>query len=287
MTGRDLRIPALDGEWLDATLYEAEGEPRAAAIVSPATGTPRGFYRAFCEHLSAMGIATVSYDYRGTGRTPDELRASKARMRDWGERDFPGIIEWMASRYPQLDLNAIGHSVGGHVLLLAPNGSRIARAALVATQSGYWRLYRGIERFRVFAFMKAIMPLLTRINGYFPGSRVAFGMDLAPGVLYEWSAWCRAPGYFFDDPTLASLANAKHYVAPTRMIGLRDDPWGTPRALDAMQAGFIAAPVERVEIDPAREGLAGIGHIGFFRASNARCWHYVTDALSVGSTIAV
>ena len=283
---RDCTIEALDGEPLPATLYEPEGVARVAMIVSPATGTPRGFYRAFCAHLAQRGAAVVAYDYRGTTQSPGILRRSKARMRDWGERDFPGVIRWMRERYPGVELHAVGHSVGGHVLLMAENNGEIARAVIVASQSGYWRLYRGFERYRVFAFVKAVMPLLTRVLGYFPGRRIAFGLDLAPGVLYEWSRWCTAPGYFFDDASMTSLGNAKTFTAPTRMIGLRDDPWATPRAIDALQVGFTANPVDRVEIDPRHEGLRDIGHMGFFRAHNAACWRYVTEFLALGGSAA-
>lgn len=280
----DCTIPSLDGQPLDATLFEPEGVARAAVIVSPATGTPRGFYRAFCAYLAERGAVVVTYDYRGTAQPPNVLRRSPARMRDWGERDFPGVIAWMRERYPELELQTVGHSVGGHVLLMAANNAEIARSVTVASQSGYWRLYRGFERYRVFAFVKAIMPLLTRLLGYFPGRRVAFGLDLAPGVLYEWSRWCTSPGYFFDDTTLTSLSNARTYRAPTRMIGLSDDPWATRRAIDALQVGFVATPVDRVEIVPEREGLREIGHMGFFRARNAAVWRYVTEFLSIGGS---
>jgi len=284
VSARDLTIPAMDGAMLDATLYEPERVERAT-IVSPATGTPRGYYRAFCEYLAERGSAVLVYDYRGTGAAPAALRRSKARMRDWGELDFPGAIAWMRSRYPGTPLYAVGHSVGGHVLLMAPNNAELSGAVAVAAQSGYWRLYRGFEKYRVFAFVKAIMPLLTWINGYFPGSRTAFGLDLAPGVLYEWSRWCTSPHYFFDDPSLTSLGNARTLTAPVRMIGLTDDPWATPRAIDALEAGFVATDVERIEIDPASERLEGIGHMGFFRARNAAIWRYAADVLEEGRLV--
>jgi predicted alpha/beta hydrolase len=82
---------------------------------------------------------------------------------------------------------------------------------------------------------------------------------------------------------MVSLGNAKTFTAPTRMIGLSDDPWATPRAIDALQAGFVATPVDRVEIQPASVGLREIGHMGFFRARNEACWHFVTDFLAMRS----
>ncbi len=267
----DLQVPATDGYALPVTYWETPAA-RAAVIVSPATGTPRRFYRAFCDELAARGAAVVTYDYRGTFEPPSVLRASSARMRDWGERDFSGVVAWMRERHAQIPLYAVGHSVGGHVLLMAQNNGEIDRAVLVASQSGYWPLYRGLERFRVYAFVKIIMPALTRLNGYFPGARVAFGTNLAPGVLYEWSRWCVTPGYFLDDPTMrAVLANARSYTAPTLMIGIDDDPWATPQAIEALRVAFTNAPTERIELRASDAG-GHVGHMGFFRVQSRALW---------------
>ncbi len=278
---QELKVAALDALELPATLFEPEDMPIAVAIVSPATATPRGFYYSFCRFLAAHGIAAITYDYRGTFGTPLELRHSPARMRDWGEQDFPGVVEWTHARYPGLPLYAVGHSVGGHVLLMAPNSSKISRAVTVASQSGFWRLYRGFEKYRVFAFVKAIMPAVTRLFGYFPGKRFVFGTDLAPGVLYEWSRWCTSPHYFFDDESMSSLENARGFTAPTLMIGLADDPWATPRAIDGIIPGFTAAKISRREIDPSESGARSIGHMGFFRKEHAaKLWPIVLEAFT-------
>lgn len=283
MTGAT-QIPALDGYALPATLYDPPLDPLAAVIVSPATGTPRGFYRAFCEHLASRGAAVVTYDYRGTFEPRDVLRASSARMRDWGQLDFAGVVDWMRGGYPSLPLYTVGHSVGGHVLLMTDRSSKIDGAVTVASQSGYWRLYRGFERYRVFAFVKAIMPMLTRMCGYFPGERVAFGTNLAPGVLYEWSRWCTSPGYFFDDCTMDDvLVHATALRAPVTMIGLNDDPWATTRAIDALVPAFAYAAVTRREIEPRDFGLQAVGHMGFFRPANAALWQVVDDVLHLDS----
>ena len=274
-------IPALDGALLPATLFEPE-HPRAAVIMSPATATPRGFYRAFCSYLAEHNAAVLTYDYRGTFEPVSQLRRLPARMRDWGELDLAGAIEWMHARCPQLPIYAVGHSVGGHALLMTPSAAKIAGAVNVASQSGYWRLYRGSERYRVYFFVKAMMPALTALLGYFPGERVAFGTNLAPGVLYEWSRWCVSPNYFLDDPSMAPvLANAKHLRAPVLMLGLADDPWATPRAIEALKPGFSAAQWSFREIEARAFGLGAVGHMGFFRSANSVLWPIVRDALNL------
>jgi predicted alpha/beta hydrolase len=277
-----ITVPAVDGYPLPATLFEPADAPRAIVIVSPATATPRGFYRAFCEYLAADGAVVLTYDYRGTFEAPKDLRRMRARMRDWGELDFPGVVTWMSERYPELPIYTVGHSVGGHVLLMAPNNAKITRAVNVASQSGHWAFFRGFERYKVLFMASVITPLLTRLCGYFPGKHVVFGTNLAPGILYEWMGWCMQRRYFFADPSMReTLARASHLHAQVTMLGIADDPWATPRAIEAIRPGFFAAPNERVELDPRAYGLGPVGHMGFFRSANAALWPRVTEALGL------
>ena len=279
---RDLTVPALDGRPLNATLFEP-AHPRVAVIVSAATATPRGYYRAFAQFLADRDAAVVTYDYRGSGDEPSLLRHSGARMRDWGELDFAGILAWMRARYPNLELMTVGHSFGGHALLLAPNNAQIVRSVTVASQSGYWRFCSPGERFRVWVLLNALAPLAMGVLGYVPGSRLGLGEDLANGIMHEWRRWCNSPGYFFDDPSMASaLARASSYTAPTLMIGLTDDLWATRPARVALASWFTHARTEQVEIDPLALGLGPVGHLGFFRARFAgTLWPHVTSYLGI------
>lgn len=279
---RTLEIAAADGTLLPASLFEAPS-PQAVVIVNPATATPRGFYHSFCRYLAQCGATALVYDYRGTFEPPRELRGSNARMRDWGTLDFAGVVAWASARYPGVPLHAVGHSVGGHVLLMTPENAKISRAVLVASQSGFWRHYRGFEKFRVGFFVSVVMPLLTRLFGYFPGERTVFGTNLPSGVLHEWSRWCKSRGYFLDDPEMTSvLAHARTLTAGVTMIGVSDDPWATPQAIDAIVPAFTAATIARREIDPAQFGLGSVGHMGFFRSTNGPAlWPLIAHALDI------
>jgi predicted alpha/beta hydrolase len=276
----DLTVPAADGLPLTATLFEP-ANPAHAVIVSCATATPRGFYRAFAAWLAARGAAVLTYDYRGCGESPEELRRSNARMRDWGALDFPGVVTWMRERYPRLKLNAVGHSFGGHALLMAPNAGEIERTVLVASQSGYWRLTSPGERYKVWALINLVAPFIIRLHGYVSGSKVGLGEDFAKGIMREWRGWCNTPDYFYDDPTMeAILANGAHYTAPTLMLGLTDDLWATPAAIDWLAGHYTHAPVERRTLDPQAFGLDAIGHMGFFRSRNGEAlWPLVAAYL--------
>jgi len=277
---RDVTIPALDGIALRATLFECE-RPRAAVIVSGATAVPRAYYAGLARYLQANGAAVVTYDYRGSGEPPQALRRSPARMRDWGELDAPGVVAWLRARYPDPPLHLVGHSYGGHALLLAPNNREIGRAVTIASGLGYWGFVTPRERIRVFALMRFVTPLAVTVFGYSPGSRMGFGEDLAPGVAREWSRWVLNPRYFLDDPTLTSVRNGAGYHGSLLMLAPSDDAWITRAAVEGLAAAFTGTHPEIRTVDPRAFGLEHIGHMGFFRSANAAAWRIVGDALDL------
>lgn len=278
----DLTIPALDGLPLRATLFEDEPQPRAAVIVSGATAVPRGYYAAFAAYLAGCGAVAVTYDYRGSGEPPEQLRRSDARMRDWGERDASGVIAWMRARYPQLALHLVGHSYGGHALLLAPNNYEVSRALTVASFLGYWGNCRFPDNYRIYALMKFVVPVVTAIFGYSPGSRIGFGEDLASGIAREWRKWVLQPRYFLDDASLTSLRNGAGYHGELVMLELTDDRWATRRAIEGLASAFTGTTPQIRSVDPRDDGAGVVGHMGFFRSANGRAmWPIAREALAL------
>jgi predicted alpha/beta hydrolase len=278
---RDVKIPALDGLALRATLFEPQSAPTAAILVSGATAVPRGYYASIASYLARSGAAVVTYDYRGSGESPEQLRCSDARMRDWGERDAPGVIAWLRSRYAHLPIYLVGHSYGGHALLLAPNNHEVARAVTIASGLGYWGTCARSERYRIYALMKFIVPAGILLYGYSPGSKMGFGEDLAPGVAWEWRKWVLHPRYFLDDPTLTSLRNGANYRGTLLMLAPRDDLWITQGDVEGLATAFTGTTPDVRVIDPQTYGVHAIAHMGFFRSANSAVWSIVRDALDL------
>ncbi len=279
---RDLAIAALDGELLRATLFESDRQPSAAIVVSGATAVPRRYYTAFASYLASCGAAVVTYDYRACGEAPALLRRSRARMRDWGELDAAGVIAWLRTRYPELPLCLVGHSYGGHALLLAPNNHLVSRAVTVASFLGYWGNCAFPDNYRIYALMKFVVPVATALLRYSPGSRMGFGEDLAPGVALEWRRWVLRPRYFLDDPTLLSLRNGANYRGDLVMLELTDDRWATRAAIEGLASAFTGTTPRILTVDPQAYGASAAGHMGFFRSANgSTLWPIVRDALNL------
>lgn len=248
----------------------AASAPRAAVVIHPATAVPERFYLAFADYLTAQGLAVLTYDYRGIGRSaPPSLRGFEASMRDWMELDVPAATAFLEAGCPGLPLLAIGHSVGGHALGISASTAALRAGVIVAAHAGVTALIESRrERWRVRLLMRALGPALTALLGYMPGARLGLGENLPAGVMREWGRWTALPRYFFDDPALRAAERFAQPELPLLVLGFSDDPWANPRAMDLLVKHFVNAPRERRQIRPADVGLRTIGHMGFFRRQN-------------------
>lgn len=279
---QDTTITARDGYTLAATVFVPLSAPKGAVLINSATAVPRKIYRGFATYLAERGFAALTYDYRGIGQSrPPSLKGFTARMRDWAAFDVAGAIDHMRQVWPQLPLSAIGHSFGGQAMGLVPNNAEVSRVLLVASQAGYWRLLAGVEKYRVYAVLKVVVPPFAHALGYVPGQRLGLGEDLPKDVFAEWSRWCQMPRYFFDDPTLQSLENFPRFRGKLCAIGLDDDPWATPPAIDLLVSGFSSADSERRHVHPRDVGARKIGHFGYFRPEHRETlWKDAADWLA-------
>jgi predicted alpha/beta hydrolase len=285
---RELTIAARDGLPLAATLYPAakSGESRGerVALISSATAVPRGFYDRFARYLSDNGWSVLTYDYRAVGGSRREpARRSPVRMREWADLDYAGVLDWVATSYPDAVVKVIGHSFGGQVAGITDNGGLIGGVLAVASHSGYWRLFRAPERYRVAIAFCYLAPLIAHSLGKLPGRLVGGQEDLPKGVVLDWTRWCRSPRYLFDDESFASAANAARFSAPICAFRASDDDWGTAAAVEALLAEYPAAPRYHWEIRPPDAGLKRLGHFGFFRSSAAALWPHALAWLDDGT----
>jgi predicted alpha/beta hydrolase len=270
----DITVPAADGYKLGATLFLPRGAKSHAVLINSATAVPRKIYRGVAGYLARRGCAVLTYDYRGIGDSrqkavegynqPRSLVGFKASMSDWAALDVTSAVDWMRERYHQLPLGYVGHSFGGQVLGLLSNNTEVARALLVASQAGYWKLMASPERYRVYAMLNFAGLPLTRLLGYMPGW-TGLGEDLPKGVFEQWVRWVMSERYLFTDPKLPGLSNFAKYRGALRALCISDDPWATRPAVEMLCAGFSSITPDILTVTPADVGAAKIGHFGFFR----------------------
>ncbi|MCC9196917.1 alpha/beta fold hydrolase [Arthrobacter sp. zg-Y820] len=282
-TSDRIRVPVAGGGAVAGTLRIPVGaSPVAAVAIHPATAVAERLYTGFAEYLAENGFAVFTYDYRGTGASGSPKANRTLRMRDWMFQDVPAVAAWMAGRFPDLPQLAVGHSIGGHALVLNNGTAGLSGFVAVASHGGVTRAIENRrERIRVTLVLRVLGPLAARVLGFVPGKRMGLGEDMPGAAMLEWSRWSRMPGYFFDDPGMRASERAAKVDTDVFAIGFSDDPWATPKQIDAVYGCLVNAAVERRTYTPDDGGVPAIGHMGFFRRGvRDTLWPQVRDWLS-------
>lgn len=262
-----VELRASDGARLGATLFRPAAGNGRAVTIQPATGVKQEYYARFAAYLAERGFTVLSFDYRGVGRSlpagRTALRGFDARMRDWGLQDAPAALDFLERAAPGARLMAIGHSFGGQALGLMPRAERLAAALFVGAQSGYWRNWPLRRRGWMWLAAHFAFPVLPRLLGYFPSTRLGLGEDLPAGVARDWGLFCRHPHYLIG--ALDAYQAYARFNAPIRVYAPTDDSFAPRRAVEALLALYPSAKSELLPVAPRDVGAEAIGHFGFFR----------------------
>lgn len=262
-----ITIPVKQGGILTATLWE-RSDAKGTVILHPATAVVQAFYKSFADYLYEAGFNVVTYGYRGTGRSrTGMLRGCNVSMSDWIEQDVSCVTDWAKSRFPALRMMAVGHSVGGHAILLSSATRSLHAAVIVASHAGVTRtIKRTVEKVRVWCVLRVLAPVLCRLFGYMPARRLGLGEDLPAPVMQQWGRWSAMPDYFYSDPQWDARRRAGEVTLPLLVLGFDDDPWANPDAITRLMGPVKNAKIERREIRHADFGIPSVGHMGFFRS---------------------
>lgn len=270
----NILIAAADGYLLGATIYGADesGSSPMVVIINCATGVKASYYSRYARFLAEHGYIAITYDYRGIGVSrPDSLRKLKANKFDWGSKDFEGVLQWAAQKFPRAQIAVVGHSIGGVLPGFSPSNSRIDRMLTVGAQFAYWKDYALQLRYSMFFKWHVFMPLTTLILGYFPGRRLGWLEDLPAGVAYEW-AFRKAtlgakPGRGLPGARRGFAERDRYFPAlrcPMLAYSTSDDPYATPAAVLRLLAYYTGCDRSHVVVRPAELHLSEIGHFAFF-----------------------
>ncbi len=262
-------FPCTDGSVIHGHAWTRDDSPHlAVVIINPATGVLARYYHHLARFLVREGYDVVTYDYRGIGRSrPTTLRGSGIRWRDWGELDFDAVVRWARTSRPSSPLYVIGHSIGGFLPGMAPSAVSIDRMLTVGAQYAYFRDYASAHRRRQFLKWHIVMPVLTRVFGYFPGRKLGWLEDLPAGVANEWS-WRKADmeaSYPVADRA-GMLARFAAVRAPITAVATRDDDFATIEAMRRTTRYYRSSERTIAILDPSSLGYTEIGHFGLFHS---------------------
>ena len=165
-------ITAADGTQIAMRVYEPDSPDRGSVVIGGAMGVRQDYYAPFAQWLSGQGWRVTTFDYRGSGdslpNTPaGGLKGFKADLFDW-TRDYEAAIDHAARALPGQPLYLLGHSLGAQLPGLINNQHKVSGLLSVAAGSGYWRENAPQLKRIVPYICSFLVPLATRLCGYFP-----------------------------------------------------------------------------------------------------------------------
>ena len=246
-------------------VYEPDGAARASVVIGGAMGVRQSFYKPFALWLAGQGFRVTTFDYRGHGDSlQGPMRAVKADLFDWA-CDYEAVISAAKAALPARPLYLLGHSLGAQLPGLLQKPEQVDGLLSVAAGSGYWRDNAPQLKCIVPYFWWVLVPLATRLCGYFPGRTLRKVGDLPAGVILQWRRWCLDPRYSVgaEGPAVAQSYGAVRF--PVLAWSMADDELMTLRGTHNL-VNLYANAERRVEsITPGDVKARRIGHFGFFR----------------------
>ncbi|MBV8619593.1 MAG: alpha/beta fold hydrolase [Curvibacter sp.] len=267
----------VDTARLALRVYEPAGPARANLVLGAAMGVRQDYYGAFAQWLAEQGYRVTSFDYRGMGESRSAglrqgLRGFKADLLDWAH-DYEAVVAHAAAAAPGLPLYLLGHSLGAQLPGLFRQPERISGLLSLASGSGYWRENAPQLKRTVPYFWWVLVPLATRLFGYFPGRRLRKVGDLPAGVILQWRRWCLNPRYSAGAEGQAADQRYAQVRFPVLALSIADDELMTLQGTRSLMGLYANAPRRIEVVRPAEVQARRIGHFGWFRESfRATLW---------------
>jgi len=245
-------IEAADGARLSSRVYEPDSPDHGSVVIGGAMGVRQDYYAPFAQWLATQGWRVTTFDYRGSGESGPSgraLKGFKADLFDW-TRDYEAAIDHAHAALPEQPLYLLGHSLGAQLPGLLNNQHKVSGMLSVAAGSGYWRENAPQLKRIVPYFWFVLVPIATRLFGYFPGKRLRKVGDLPAGVIMQWRKWCLSPRYSVSaegEAVRQAYASARF---PVHALSITDDELMTLRGTHSLIGLYENAPSEVQRIAP-------------------------------------
>ena len=257
-----IKITASDGFALSVTSFIPRRFNGKIVLINSATGVKQTYYSEYAEWLSEQGFKVYTYDYRGIGDSrPAKLKGFKASMEEWGTKDYHAVLMYLFQSYPDSKFTVVGHSVGGQIIGMSALSENVDLVVMVGAQTPYLKNYSSVK---IFAFWYLIIPVFTRIFGYFPASMLRLFEDLPAGVALQWARWAKNENYLFDEfPEMKQRFSALQL--PAMMLSFTDDTLAPKPAVEHLMKFYGNLKWTHRRAKPAEIEQKEIGHFGFFK----------------------
>lgn len=272
---QDLHITTTDGYRLKATLFRAKTHSKGIIALNSGTCIRRNIYFNFAIFLSQQGYDTITYDYRGVGDSrPKSLKGFKARITDWGNYDIKAIIDWMEINYQDKKKYIIAHSMGGQIIGLSDNHSKVDKLVCVNSSYGNWRNFEWPVKIKIMLAWLILFPITIRFYGYFPASKFSKSIDFPKGVALDWWKWNLGNLPHHQLMEKYNIENYYEEVKSPMLVYISEDDHflASEKIYSYFKSDYKNADLTIKFLNPSHYKIDAIGHMGFYSQKCEPIW---------------
>ncbi|WP_452222831.1 alpha/beta hydrolase family protein [Lacinutrix chionoecetis] len=276
-----IEIETGDNASIFATQFIPETSNNKSIVISSATGVLQNYYSKFANYFCTLGFTVYTFDYSGIGLShAKNIKKNSANLQDWANNQA-AVLQFAKTENATHKTILITHSIGGQLIAFNAHINLADAIITVASQSGYWNVFSGLQKVKMFLFWNLMIPSLSPVFGYFPAKKLNLFENLPKQVTYQWRRWGNKKNYFLSD---AKKENLNLVTCPMLVLSFPKDNFAPKRAVDWFANVFKAAKIDRKHILPKALNLPNIGHFGFFRARFADSLWVMTSQWIVDNT---
>lgn len=223
-----VRIDTPDGDFLDLDISEKKESGNIALLLHGLEGSSNRYYvRRLAKRLYDDGMHIVAMNFRSCSGDMNR----KPRYYHSGEtKDLSTVLEWVQSRFGEVNIFAAGFSLGASILLntLRKNGSAVQAFTAISTpfdlHRGSLNLQNGFNRVYNLYFMSSLKNKLELKRREFPELPEFHG-----NTIFEFDDQITAPIHGFEDAEdyyrrCSSAFFMDEINTPGLIIHSREDP---------------------------------------------------------------
>ena len=260
---------------ISVTIFSPEKSNNKSIVISSATGVLQKFYSKFALHFSTLGFTVYTFDYCGIGASNTKnIKLNTANLNTWA-LDQAAVIKFAKQKQRQNKTTLITHSIGGQLIGLNPEIHLVDSIITVASQTGYWKYFKGFYRFRMLAFWYALIPITTPLFGYFPAKKLGLFENIPKQVVYQWRKWGIHPEYMFGEFNNLQFSKIKCNVLA---LSFPRDIFASKVSVDWLASRYTNTKVDRKHLIPEDLQIEDVQHFGFFREQfKTSLWQLTED----------
>ena len=272
-----VKVPTPAGHSITARVFRTDAnDVEGVCVIAPATGVAQYLYDDFAHWLTLKGFEVVTYDYDGIGLSvQSHVKHSRSDKLSWANNDSVALLDFVKTRFPQLSLTWIGHSVGTHILGMMPSTKGIDRAISVGAGTGTWWMNAAPTKRVAWFLWYGLVPATVPLLGYFPGNRLKVMCDLPKGVIMQWRRWCLNGDYCIGVEGDWLRQRFARVTCPISCVAFTDDDMMSMANVDKLHSFFTGADITKVVVSPEEIGQKRIGHIGWHKQKYQTLWEKV------------